>query len=53
MHIFENALIFNHCTEEWTPGSFSVSDGKIVAVGPSGRLSGDEVTNLQGARVIP
>ncbi len=53
MHIFENALIFHPCTEEWIPGSFSVSNGKIVAVGPVGSLSGDEVTNLQGARVIP
>lgn len=53
MQIFENALIFNPCLEEWTRGSFSVSGGRIVAMGPVGSLSGDDVTDLHGARVIP
>lgn len=53
MHIFEDVLMFNPCIEGWTRGSFSVSDGKIVSLGPIGSLSGDTVTNLHGARVIP
>ena len=53
IHIFDNALLFNPCTGEWLPASFSVENGVVVEVGANHNLTGDAVTDLGGARVIP
>ena len=53
MRIFDNALLYNPVSGTWIPSSFSVDKGKIKAVGKPGSLSGDLVTDLSGARVVP
>ena len=53
IHIFDNALLFNPCTGEWQSVSFSVENGIVMSVGARNHLSGDVVTDLNGARVVP
>lgn len=53
IHIFDNALLFNPCTGEWLFTSFSVENGVVTAVGANHSLTGDRITDLGGARVIP
>lgn len=45
--------MFNPVTLEWIPSSFSVEDGKIVSISTPGGITGDKVTDLKGARVVP
>ncbi|MCZ0861046.1 adenine deaminase [Methanocorpusculum sp. MG] len=52
-HIFDNALLFNPCTGEWLPTSFAVENGVVAAIGANHSLTGDRLTDLGGARVIP
>ncbi|HKM42053.1 MAG TPA: amidohydrolase family protein, partial [Methanocorpusculum sp.] len=51
--IFDNALLFNPVTSEWVPSAFSVDEGLVTVVGKPGSISGTQVTNLKGARVVP
>ncbi len=53
MQIFDNDLLFNPAVGEWQEASFSFEDGVVTIVGKSGYLTGDNVSDLRGARVVP
>ena len=53
MEIFENTLLFNPVTCNWTLSSFSVENGRVIQIGKPNSLSGDTRTDLKGARVVP
>lgn len=53
MEIFDNALLFNPVSCEWIPSSFSVEEGKITDTAQPGELTGGNIIDLHGARVIP
>jgi adenine deaminase len=53
MQIFDNALLFNPAVSEWQLAAFSVEDGMVTIVGKPGSLTGENVHDLRGARVVP
>ena len=53
IHVFDNAFLFNPCTGEWLLTSFSVENGIVAAIGANPSLTGDQITDLGGSRVIP
>lgn len=53
IHVFDNAFLFNPCTGEWLLTSFSVENGIVAAIGANHSLTGDQITDLGGSRVIP
>ncbi|MDV0444207.1 adenine deaminase [Methanorbis rubei] len=53
IHIFDNALLFKPSTGEWQSVSFSVENGVVAMVGVRNQLTGDKITDLKGARVVP
>ena len=53
MQVFDNVNLFNPADSSWELSSFSVEDGKVALIGPSGSIPGENRTDLRGKRVVP
>ncbi|HJJ32806.1 MAG TPA: hypothetical protein O0X19_00265 [Methanocorpusculum sp.] len=40
MQVFDNVNLFNPADSSWELSSFSVEDGKVALIGPSGSIPG-------------